>query len=120
MSISSQNYYFEVPKDVKQKLIELGILTDCYLSISWWCVRDDTERTFAIHGRDYVYSLDISESYDCHQYDNQSICTTRIADVEYPRSNGQTSWVVPLNHVWIMQSGLLPLDFLAWPNENDV
>ncbi|KAI6174208.1 hypothetical protein M3Y98_01165100 [Aphelenchoides besseyi] len=113
MSISSQNYHFEVPKDVKQKLIELGILTDCYLSISWWCVRDDTERTFAIHGSDYVYSLYILKSYECHQYDNQSICITPTKDVEYPRSNGRNSWVVPLNHVWIMKSGLLALDLLA-------
>ncbi|KAI6174177.1 hypothetical protein M3Y98_01161400 [Aphelenchoides besseyi] len=120
ISISSRNSYLEVPRDVKQRLIEVGIVTDCYRPNLSWCIRSDTERTFAIHGRDYVYSLDISKSYECHQYDNQSICITPTKDVEYPRSNGRNSWVVPLNHVWIMQSGLLALDLFAYPNEVDL
>ncbi|KAI6174254.1 hypothetical protein M3Y98_01171200 [Aphelenchoides besseyi] len=111
VSISSRNMYLEVPRDVKQRLIELGIVTDCYRPTLFWCVREDTDKTFAIHVRDHVYSQDISSVHKCVEYANQSICTVCTVDVEYPRSNGQNSWLLPL--IWIMQSGLLALDLLA-------
>ncbi|KAI6174198.1 hypothetical protein M3Y98_01164100 [Aphelenchoides besseyi] len=112
ISISSRNSYLEVPRDVKQRLIEVGIVTDCYRPNLSWCIRSDTERTFSIHGRDYVYSMNMLSFDACRQYDNQFICTTRTADVEYPRSNGQTSWVFPLNSVNYF--GLCKADFWLW------
>ncbi|KAI6174328.1 hypothetical protein M3Y98_01178500 [Aphelenchoides besseyi] len=99
MSISSRNRYFEVPRDVKQRLIELGMVTDCYRSTLLWCVHNQTDKTFAIHGREYVYSLDISKVDSCVEYANQSICTVRTGDVKYPRFNGRTSWLLPLRYM---------------------
>ncbi|KAI6180367.1 hypothetical protein M3Y98_00712500 [Aphelenchoides besseyi] len=108
----SRDHEFAGFREMYDKLVGLGIVLDhCSIPGLLWCVRNDTEKTFVVHGHDYSYRIEIPPDSHCVKHNNQTFCHAETKNLQYSRSNGPNSWVIPFALTRYFQPFCYALDY---------